>query len=219
MKKTLLFLLVLCLAGTGFGATIVQSFDTGPIAPGPNTIAAFTVNQFDTSLGTLTRVTFEYYVETWAGYYYLENRTDPSTPVDVTTYIGVTVSLSGAAVPSGFTSAGAVDQQSATLQNFGDSIEHFGAAANNRNLSAVQSQDALQSNFGLYEGTGTYGVDFHSSQSTTHSALGAVNGSFSPANSQGYLTVTYEYTPIPEPASLALLAIGCLIFGMRRRTV
>jgi hypothetical protein len=219
MKKTLMLLLAFCIAGTGFGATIVQSFDTGAITPGPNTISEFTVNQFDTSLGTLTRVTFEYSVETWGGYYMVQNVTDPSVEVTGFSYIGVSAYLSGTEVPGGFTTAQAIDAENFVLPSFGDSVEHFGRASNDRNSSALQSQDALSGNFSLYEGTGTYAVDFHSSQSTTHSADGAVSGSFEAASSQGYLTVTYEYTPIPEPASLALLVIGCLFLGMQRRKV
>jgi hypothetical protein len=129
----------------------------------------------------------------------------------------VTASLSGTTVPAGFTSAQAIDSQSFNLANTGDYIERIGPDSNDRNSSAVQSQNAQTGNFSLYEGAGTYAVDFHSTQSTTHSADGGIDGTFNSAKSQGYLTVTYEYTLVPEPSSLAFLMIGAVLLAVKRR--
>ena len=72
MKKINCYVAAFCmLAGMANAALITQSFDTGQITPGSGagTLSQFTVNQFDTSLGTLTRVTFSISLDSWGGYY------------------------------------------------------------------------------------------------------------------------------------------------------
>ena len=77
MKKfSLLSLLLLATAQFAWGAIITQNFDTGAIDSGSSTTIDFNVFKFDTSIGTLTRVTFEISVKTWGGAYTVINNSN-----------------------------------------------------------------------------------------------------------------------------------------------
>lgn len=222
MKKACCYVAAFCmLAGLSNAALITQNFDTGQITPGTGgTISSFNVNKFDTSLGTLTRVTFSITLDSWGGFYTVENTTVPSSPVNGSLYQGINAYLSGAEVPAGMGLASqlfAGEFKNYDLQNNGDTDSISGPAYLYRRQVGPNTQNALASNFGLYEGTGTYSIDFVSAQGSYHTASGAVRGTFESAMSQGFLTVIYEYTPVPEPTSLALLAFGCAALGLRRR--
>lgn len=66
------------LAGLANAATLVQTFSTGTISPGGDGFETdFSVNQFDTSLGTLNSVTITYAVSSWGGSVYVVNTTTP----------------------------------------------------------------------------------------------------------------------------------------------
>ena len=69
--------------------------------------------------------------------------------------------------------------------------------------------------FSQYIGTGTFTVDVDADQIADYGALGGVQAQIDPLNACGCVIITYEY--IPEPATLAMLAIGGLAVLRRRR--
>jgi hypothetical protein len=65
-------------------------------------------------------------------------------------------------------------------------------------------------------GTGTYDISYSIAQWFNYNGIGGIEYAFSPASVSGDITVIYTYTdPIPEPATIILLAIGAL--GLLRR--
>lgn len=221
MKKiSLLFTALVALAGIVQAETIVQNFDTGQISPGTPTESPFTVQKFDTSLGTLTKVTLSISMDAWGGSYEVENTTSGNTPVTGSLHQGISAVISGSRVPDGMnTPLFTGSSQSFNLVHTGDKSTITGPAYASRYQAGPSSMDALSENFGLYGGAAgtTYVINFSSSQASGHTADGSVKGVFESGFSQGFLTVTYEYTAVPEPTSMALLAFGCVALGMRRR--
>lgn len=206
-------------------AVITQEFGTGAInpgSPGSPSVAVFAVNQFNSGLGTLTSVTFTMTLETWGGYYTIVNATAPSTAVSGTMFMGANAYLFGMLAPSG--SPNSLSQMFAgetdtfNLAATGDSQTINGPAVDDRNTTGPESDTVSPALFNYYQGTGSYEIRFVSSTGSRHEASGAVNGSFGTMSSQGYLTVSYEYEPVPEPTSLGLVLLGVGAMAVRRRS-
>jgi len=219
MKKTSMLCLALALlAGAAQAATIVQDFDTGIISPGNPTVSAFNVNLFDSSLGTLTKVTISMTLNSWGGSYTIENITAPSSLIEGNFHQGVTASLSGMRVPEGYATLFAGQTKYASLAETGMTDSLFGPTFAEREVRTT-SADALEAYFALYQGSGTYVLNMNTYQNNSFDGAGAVRGTYESAQARGFLTVTYEFTPVPEPTGLALLVFGCAALGLRRRQV
>jgi hypothetical protein len=225
MKKTSLIIAALiALTGAAQAYEESQNFNTGAISPGTPTVNTFNVAKFDTRGGmrTLTGVTITISLETWGGSFSIQNTTTDNSPVIGTFWQGVSADISGARVPTESWVSDTLNARQLlafNLPNNSSTESLVGPASNDRNSATPITMTALEENYDLYQGRGTYAIKFNSSQSSWYSADGSVSYNGTAAFSQGYMTVKYDYVPeyVPEPTSAALLAMGCAVICMRRR--
>jgi len=220
MKKTSLMIAALiALTGVVQAATIEQ---TGTItAHNPNSSGTLTFNHFNTSLGTLTGVLVESYLKSWGGSYAVDNEAETVSTGTATMSTLLSFDYQGKYVDNinlvntttaNFTLQPNDSDSSSTVDYTGLDFDEMQGT---QLTSTKQGGVALLSQF---QGTGTFGFLYDTIQSQNWTGLGGVSTASTPTTAEGWVKITYTYDVVPEPTSMALLAIGCAVLGLRRRS-
>ena len=206
-------------------AVISYNGSYGPVSVPFTSTPLVSLSQFDPILGTLTKVTLTLDAETTAGTISFDN--EAGVPTTLTLGIGASVTASApsalavTAVPLqlGNGSVTADDEGAADFIG-ADAFSVIGGSGNDSDSASITLAGLLVP----YIGVGTFNVDVQSSLSTFLST----SGGFGPLDAiagltSGLVTVTYEYTAVPEASSmimvgLAGLGLGSAVYRKRRHT-
>jgi hypothetical protein len=191
-------------ATISFGPTSFGTFTAG-------SFGSFTLPQFDPSLGTLTQVDVLVLGNSSGGSNGIENLgvTAGTADLSIGTNITVTGPSSLLVIPTPFTLLTGIP-----LAPF-DGLVDFGGTGGFTLIggaSSASDSDTLLGGFGPYTGLGNVTFNYTSAVNTTSSLLNVSPSSQNTSSpSFGFdASVTYTFTPIPEPSSMALAGIGLI---------
>lgn len=217
LAGALLLLAPLGFGSAAYGVTISFSDAYGPAAVPFPAAALATLSQFDPSLGTLTQVTLTLDADTSAGAIFWDN--EALVPTDVTLGIGAEVTAVGlagvtaVAVPLQIGSALGIAADNDGAADFvgTDSFAVVGGTGSDSDM------DMLVVGLAPYIGLGTFDVEVSSVVETFLSTTGGF-GPIDPVPgvTEGTVTVTYEFTAVPEPTTAVLLGLGMAGLAVRR---
>ena len=202
-------------------ATIMQTKNYG--AGTPNFTETLTFNKFDPSLGTLNSVKIKMLVNVSGGSLTVDN--DGVDPASVTVELGA----DGAVTSTDVTIAPTVGASASTGAVFnlaaenGDGPSNIdpsgpdGAVHNGGSDSGMDMQFINAAFFSDYTGLGTFDVDAEIDQILDFGSIGGVEGSFTPVTADGNVMITYDYTAVPEPSSIAMIILGLVGFFFARK--
>ena len=221
MKRNLALRAALLICASTAQATTISFNDSyGPVAVPVAPAVLANLPQFDPALGTLTQVTLTLDADAFAGSIDWDN--EAAIPTDVTLGIGAQVTAVGLAgitaiaVPLQLGSAIGVAADNDGAPDFvgTDSFSVIGGIGNDVDA------DTLVAGLGPYIGIGTFGVTVSAVVQNFLSTTGGFGPiQQTPGSTDGLVTVTYEYTPIPEPGTGLLVMAGMLGLAIGRRRV
>ncbi len=242
MKKHISYMAaILATAGLAQAATIYQVQTVADHGPGGNLTpytADLTFHEFNHYMtdeeGILTSVRVVLTVNTWGGS--VANDNDGVNPASGAVAVGASAALSKKTGDVVLVNADVVNVWHASAYasdtfnldpNVGDNIgsydtggadwdELVGPAKDGANTD--DADDYIDADYvSRYNGTGTFVLTFSSTQYASLLTQGDVWGLTGPMQANGMVEVYYDYTPIPEPTSLAFIGLGGLVLGLRRR--
>jgi len=220
---------------TNATAPISQIFANSTIGLAPTTVTLANIGDTISLTGTATFTGGSAYGNTqWRiGLFYRDNRLGVNTGIQGTNWLGYFVGAGQGAASSFYER---VDPNTgmytsgtgATVAGSGNNPGvNFDAGVYDISLSVLYSAiNTLQFNFSIIEQAGGSGYSSISALITDASPstysfdrVGMLNGGSVNATQLKYDNLTVTYTPAPEPSSLALVALGFVGWGLRRRQV
>jgi hypothetical protein len=226
MTKSFLFIFAVALFVTaGLASAQIEYFSGTPSMSG-----SLTFDQFDESVGTLTSIQVILYLQTSGGRLTLDNDSEESA--SGTFEFGASGSITSEDV--GLTNSSliaipgtvsAYHSQAFSLSgNVGDGDDDYDPTApdglqyDGGIVTNSKSGFVGESAWDAYKGTGTYNIDYSITQWLNYGGFGGIEYAVNPVSASGYVEVIYAYDPIPEPATITLLAIGALALLKRKNS-
>lgn len=233
-RLTLPVISALLVSAVAHGSTITQIRNFSFV---PNDNVDLTFDQFDPNAGafgvrTLTSITIGWQLIKNGGSLFVDNEsaTPASGAITQTVEIDLTSSdvtftnesLVGfgsniTAVTSYTASVGADDGDSSDPQQYDSGGPDNDGTFFGQSSTTTGSDNVASALFAQYTGTGTFVINADGIQFSDTAALGGVSFSGTPSTAFGNVTVTYNYSAIPEPSAALLGGLGALLLLRRRR--
>lgn len=226
MKIQNILLIAASSVGAASAATTIPQVK--PFSFVPDATVPLVFNQFDPSLGTLTRIKITTNVTKFGGSAELDN--DSANPAAGTISQQVSINLSStqvslqdasmAPIGSGITAVTSIAPNLAGDDGDGPGIQTGGGDylfSGFDSISTSQEGDVSPTLFGAYQGTGTFQINARGDAGSSSTLNSGVAILILPANVSGDVTIVYTYDAVPEPTTAVLGAVGALALLRRRR--
>lgn len=206
---------VLCCAGTASADLVQHSFSVGPASAGGSYL--FDLPQLDPSTGTLLSVTVDVEVSQSLRLTAIRNGTPVGIDAEIFIFGSGHSALSAIVPVYGAVALGDIYQEVSGLADdtaFSTTTLSQATESSNTSSGTITDADILA----MLTGSGV--IPLNLLHAVTWNAFSSDGEAFSSVTSTGLsagvVTVTYDYGPVPEPATFAVLG-GALLLARRRR--